>query len=243
MPDIFSEAAKLIPKETIGKIYDDVLSPTAKEAGKFGGDVSKTARLILFPLQIAAAFQDRFEKMCERIRQRVPENSQIEPPPELIGPALEKMRYIEDTNELWAMYEEIITRSTDRDKSNTIHPAFIYIIAQLSRDEAWIISELRESNFQVIYTLDFDRKSNKFDNKKIEESKLPIENLYHGDKIDFYYSHLQSLNLVTWPITDQKPIIENNIQIGIRHYSEMMLTDFGKIFATACIPKNGFAQK
>jgi len=56
----------LLPKETIGKAYDDALSGPAQQLGKFGTDALKTARLILAPLQIAAAFQDRLEKMCER---------------------------------------------------------------------------------------------------------------------------------------------------------------------------------
>ena len=43
----------------------------------------------------------------------MPEERQAEAPPELIGPVLEKMRYLGDQSELWRMYEEVITKSVD----------------------------------------------------------------------------------------------------------------------------------
>jgi hypothetical protein len=91
---MWEQLAKLVPKRTIGKLYDDLLSGTAKEIGKFGTDVAKTARLILVPLQITAVFQDRVEGMLKRIQYSVPEDRQVEPPAELVGPVLEKMRYL-----------------------------------------------------------------------------------------------------------------------------------------------------
>ncbi len=56
---------KLVPKEAINKLYDDALSPSVKQLGKLGEDAMKTARLILAPLQLTAAWQDRFAAMVE----------------------------------------------------------------------------------------------------------------------------------------------------------------------------------
>ena len=49
------------------------------------------------------------------------------------------------------------------------------------------------------------------------------------------------LSLVTWPVLKQDAILdENNKQTGLRRRSKMMLTDFGKLFVSVCIPNEGF---
>ena len=122
--DIPNSLSKLIPKIPIDKIYDDALGGPAKEIGKFGTDVVKTARLLLAPLQYAAAYQDRLEKVCERISKRVPEDRRVEAPLEIVGPTLKKLQYIREGSELWDMFEEILTKSVDTQAQQDIHPIF-----------------------------------------------------------------------------------------------------------------------
>src|SRR5262245_51462250 len=102
---------KLIPKKTVGKIYDHELSGPCKQIGKLGTDTVKTARLLLAPLQYASAYQDRLEKVCKEISKRVPKERLVEAPLEVVGPALEKMRYVREGTELWDMFEEVLTKS------------------------------------------------------------------------------------------------------------------------------------
>ena len=144
MSPALEQIGKLIPQETIGKLYDDLLSDTAKEVGKVGVDIVKTARLILAPLQVTAALQDRFVEMVQRIQGRVPEDKQIEPPAEVVGSVLEHMRYLDESSALWSMYEEVLTKAIDKDENSNIHPSFAHIVSQLSRDEAWILYRLRD---------------------------------------------------------------------------------------------------
>jgi hypothetical protein len=236
----WEELGKLVP---VGKIYDDALSPTAKEVGKFGADVAKTARLILAPLQVTAAFQDRLASMLERIRNRVPESRQIEAPAEVVGPAIEHMRYVDESSPLWTMYEEVLTKSVDADQATKVHPSFTHLVAQLSRDEAWILYRLRGRGFKVVDHLDYDHIARRFSNRTIEKSELPNNELYLPDKIELYYAHLESLGLVTWPVErEEYPKNTAGHQIGLRRYSTMMLTDFGRLFVAACIPDEGFEQ-
>ena len=166
----FPEAlGKLIPKEAIAKFYDDALSGAAKEAGKLAEDTMKTARLLLAPVQLAAAFQDRLVPMFDRIAKRVPEERRVEAPPELVGPSFEQMKYLDDKSDLWRMYEEVITKSVDSETTGQVHPSFPHIISQLCRDEAWILYRLRGTKFVVVDTLDFIAETNRFENRKIEE--------------------------------------------------------------------------
>jgi hypothetical protein len=240
MTDIPDGLGKILDSKTVEKIYQDGLSDTTKEISKVGVDIVKVARLFLAPFQIASAFQDRFERFVQKIREKVPEENYVEGPPEIIGPAIEKMKYLEDSNPLWQMFEELLISSVDKKQIDNVHPSFVYIISQLSRDEAIILYGLKDTEFEVVDTMDLNHELNRFENLKIEKSTLPIDALLLPDKINLYYSHLESLSLVSWPVIKQDPINSENKQIGIRRYSKMHLTEFGQLFIAACIPENGF---
>jgi hypothetical protein len=231
---------KLLPAKVIEKAYDDAASPAAKEVGKAAVDLVKTARLLLAPFQLAAAFQDRFERVVERIRTRVPDERQTPPPAEVVGPALRQMQYLEDNNPLWLMFEELLTRAVDSEAAARVHPSFAHLISQISRDEAVILYRLRDRDFKVVDTLDYNRPLNRFENRKVETSTIPTDDLVHPDQISLYYSHLESLSLVQWPVEKQDPIMNGSTQVGIRRYSTMRLTDFGRLFVSVCVPEGGF---
>ena len=231
----------LLPEKVLESAYQDMASSPAKEAGKLFSDIVKTARLFLAPLQVAAAFQDRFERIIQRISDRVPEERRIEAPAEVIGPALEQMRYLQEDNPLWSMFEELLSRSVDTIEINSIHPSFAHIIKQLSRDEAVILYLLKDVDFEVVDVLDLNSQEKRFENRRIEKSNLPTDALLLPQELELYYFHLESLNLVSWPVYKQDPIFnEQGVQIGVRRQSRMLLTEFGRLFVNACIPGKGF---
>lgn len=235
---------KLLPIKVIERAYDDVASGPAKEAGKIAVDVVKTARLFLAPFQIAATFQDRFERMLERIRNRVPEQRQIQAPAEVVGPAIEHMRHLEDINPLWQMFEELLTSSVDAESLVKVHPSFTHLIAQISRDEAMILYKLRNVEFKIVDVLDLNQEEQRFENRKVEESTIPSSELLQPDQLGLSYSHLYFLSLVEWPVHKQDPIRDDQgRQTGVRRYSTMRLTEFGKLFVSACVPKEGFRER
>ena len=233
---------KIIDSKTVEKVYDDGLSSTIKEISKFGVDAIKTARLILAPLQIAASFQDRFERFLERINKRVPDERMIPIPAELSAPAIENLRYLDETNVLSEMFEELLVQAADSDTVSNVHPSFVHLISQLSRDEAVILYKLRNHEFEVIDRLSLNRAKNRFENRVIEKSTIPTGDLIHPDSMDLYYSHLESLSLVTWPVYKEDPIGTGASQTGTRRHSKMLLTDFGKLFVKACVPEHGFSN-
>jgi hypothetical protein len=237
------EISKILDKKVTEKIYDDVFSNSGKEISKIGVDLVKTARLLLVPLQITAAFQDRFEKLIERIKTRIPEEQYIEAPAEIVGPAIEKMRFLDDKSLLWQMFEELLTRSVDKLEASKSHPAFVHIISQLSRDEAFILFKLKTTDFEIIDTMDLNEDGSKFENRRFEKSDIPSAELFLPEMINLYYSHLESLSLVTWPVNKQE-VIKNALgfQTGIRRYTKMHLTEFGKLFVSVCIPQKGFTN-
>lgn len=232
----------LIPKELLSKIYDDALSGSAKQVGKLGEDTVKVARLLLAPIQVGAAIQDRLEKSLQRLADRVPPERRIEPPAEIVGPTLEAMRYLGDDGPLWRMFEEILTKSVDRQGHEKIHPSFPRLIAQLSRDEAWMLYRLRNGAFKIVDTLDLDRVANRFHNLVVQSSQLPADELYQPSQTSLYFTHLSALGLVEWPIDRQVPITVGSVQSGVTRYSEMRLTEYGRLLVDACVPPQGFEE-
>lgn len=235
---------KLLPARVMEKAYDDVASQPVKEISKAAVDLVKTARLFLAPFQLTAAFQDRFERIVERIRTRVPENRQQPAPAEIVGPSLQQMQYLGEDNPLWQMFEELLTRSVDSESVSKVHPSFVQLISQLSRDEAVILYRLRTGEFKVIDTLDLNRTEDRFENLVVEESNIPTADLWQPTQVGLYYSHLSSLSLVEWPVQKQEAIRSaDGTQTGIRRHSTMRLTEFGRLFVAACIPEGGFRKE
>jgi len=234
---------KVLPTKVIEDAYDDLASTPLKESSKIAVDLVKTTRLLLAPLQIAAGFQDRFERFVDRLRSAVPEERQQEAPAEIIGPALQHMQFLDDDNPLWQMFEKLLTAAIDTEAVSTVHPSFVQLIAQLSRDEALILLHLQESSFEIVDTLDLIREKNRFENRIIEKSSIPVSELWCPDQVHLYYSHLESLALVRWPV-EKEDVIRNDekVQTGIRRYSRMILTPFGELFTAACIPNAGFSK-
>lgn len=228
------EAAARSP--VVEKTYDDALSPGLKELGKVGSDLIKTARLFLAPLQIAAAYQDRLERFLRELNERVPEERRIEVAAEIAGPALESMRYLDEQSALWKLFKELLFKASDRASVELVHPAFLQIIKQLTRDEAHLLFRLQKGEFQVVDTLDLNKETNRFENRTIELSAIPEDELEVKGAMSIYHAHLESLSLVEWPITRQDPIMENGVQLGVRRYSKISLTEFGRLFVAACVP-------
>jgi hypothetical protein len=228
------------------KAYNDAGSKPAKQIGELAEDFVKSARLVLFPLQIAAAIQEKFEKTLERVVSKVPPERQIDPQLQIIGPIYENIKYLDDKSILYELFEELLARSIDSERIAEAHPSFIHIISQLSRDEAIILIELKKNDFEVVDTMDLidmGREKNRFVNRKIEKTTVPKEKLLFPNKVEMYYSHLASLSLVEWPVFKQDPIWLGKRQIGIRRYSKMNLTEFGTFFVNACVPEGGFRNK
>lgn len=232
---------KIANSKVVERAYDDALSSPMIEVSKIGVDAIKTARLVLAPLQIAATFQDRFENFLKNLNKRVPEDQQVQPPAELTSVCLERMKFIDSQNPLWEMFEELLINAVDKKNNSKVHPSFGQIIGQLSPDEAIIIYELSKGELEFEDTLDLNQL-HKFENHRYLKYSVPDDKLANPEAFQIYYAHMESLSLVTWPVVNESPIYTDNRQTGIKRESKIMLTDFGKLFVTACIPELGFSN-
>ncbi len=232
--------AKLADSQVGIRAYDDLLAGAMKEGGQALVDTVKAFRLFTAPIQLLAMAQDRLTRFCEEVRQRVPEQRQVEAPASLALPVLMNLRWMEDDNLLTELYLSLLERAIDRERQNEAHPAFARIIEQMSPDEAIAMYVLRGSSvfFQLDRTSDLfhpiQRSLNlKYGNTWIGKTNFPLETLADPDRVFICLDHLASLSLVSSP---QQPA--DYPSDSLRYHA----TDFGRLFIKACIPED-FALK
>ncbi len=96
---------KVANSKLVQNVYADLNKAGATEQGaKLAADTIKALRLFTAPLQLLALGQDLLEKRLERVRNKVPEERQIEAHPQIAGPILQNLRFMVDGDILTEMY-------------------------------------------------------------------------------------------------------------------------------------------
>ncbi|MBI5260249.1 MAG: DUF4393 domain-containing protein [Bradyrhizobium sp.] len=227
------ELAKQLP---VKAIYKDAGKPAAKQVGQLAQDLVKTIQLALAPLQFAGAYQDRLRAFIDRSVRAVPEERRVSPPPQILGPIVEGIRYEPEGTPLDALFSGLLSSSMDADCVAVAHPAFPSIIRQLSSDEAKILSALKTGRYLHVYTRAFDHTKNLFVGPiKIELDELPKQDLSYPENVPIYMQHLDKLGLAgVFQEGNQEPLVEGGRQTGVRVRSLYRLTEFGALFVKAC---------
>jgi hypothetical protein len=248
-----NEIAEILNTPVVKKAYDDAVSPIMKELGDWGINIVKATRLALFPIELMAAGHNKLMNLVNISRSKVKYENMIEPQLSIAGPIIEGIKYQEEDSILYDMFAELLAASIDKTRIGNVHPAFPNLIKQLSPDEALILFYLKQQSYRAESTMDYDRPKNRFFNRKLISEDLPVDKLMFPENINIYMQHLNSLDLAQDLKIDEKPIfsmteMENavlatgafsvepqKLQIGIRIWSEKSLTEFGQLFAKACI--------
>ena len=230
------EIKSLIP---IDKVYEDALSPAMKQIGKSLESVAKTSRFLLAPFEYLSKQHDRWERHLEKVSQKVEKENLIEGHPQIVIPTLEGLSLTYENTLLSELFINLLANSIDKTKQEFAHPAFPNIIKQLSHDEAVILFYLKQKTYKIRQKSDYVEERNIFINKNTISEEFPLKKLLFPENIWLNMNHLNSLNIAgTWQVGEQE-IIRDEItkkQIGVFINSERRLTEFGNLFANACIP-------
>lgn len=231
-----------LDSKVVERIYEDGASEVLKEASKIPLDLVKVARLLLAPIQLLGALQDRFDVIVDRIRNKVDVNNLVPIEPEIGGPILENLKYLPEDHILSDFFINLLCSAMDKDKRSKVHPGFIKTLEMLSPDEAVLLYILSKKELQIVDTMVLNKQENRFHDRKEEKSEIPNDDLIYPKNFNVYYTHLEALGLVTWPVYKQDPIKSNGQQTGIRRYSKLMLTDFGKYLIEICVPDEEYLK-
>lgn len=226
----------------VGEVYKDVAQKPLREASKSLVDVVKTLRLVLFPFQYGAAYQGKFATHLKRVYEQVPQGRQVAPPPQIVGPVLEGLRYVPDTDLLARLFENLLARAIDKERMGEAHPAFVGIIGQLSPDEAHMLYHLKDCAFKVT-----EKLAPRVGDIGIETApdeirvvpSYPKEALAYPQNFDMYWKHLRSLNLLALHDCGIVDVVEPTPD-GVDHFTASVglcqLSEFGELFVKACVP-------
>lgn len=137
--------------QTVPELYQDAFQPTTKETGKL------IARI---PRAINAAFSgldkwilnkeyniDETKKLLAQKLEHVNPEKIVEPEPYVAVPAIQFISYSMNSEKLRDLYTNLLAKAMNADTKDSVHPAYLETIKQLSPDEA--------SYFKHIASLDF----------------------------------------------------------------------------------------
>lgn len=256
--DAVTGLAKAIP------IYDDALQPAAREIGKTLSTVAKTVNIAIAPIKALVWGYEQIEnfvntKVSEKLEQ-IPKERISSPPPEVVGPALEALKYTGHKESLRNLFANLIANSMDTETVDKTHPGYVEILRNISHEEAKILKVLSNQNtFPII-----DIRSN--DKKGISGGQDIMKNFsligreigYISIDLDFIPSRLENLcrlGILEIPsgmsLVDKelyKPLKESEeaklAKIAIeKHENKVIkfthkyitLTTYGKRFCEVCI--------
>jgi hypothetical protein len=121
--------------EIAAPFYRD--EPDTEELGRAVARILRTVNLGLYDVEtIGAFFRDRLEP---RLSQIPPDHRNNAPKLNVVGPAVESVRFTSEDDELQNLFANLIARAMDKRVAARAHPAFVRIINELTSDEAKIL--------------------------------------------------------------------------------------------------------
>lgn len=151
-PKTVSEFAKAVTEITRSvPIYQDALQPVMKQVGKSLGTIGGVINVALAPVALMIygyeVMQRKLEhKLEEKLRDVDPARI-VQPPLPVVGPLVERYRFVHDDPELADMFENLLANAMDIATVKRAHPAFVQIISELSSEEAKLVKTIaREPN-------------------------------------------------------------------------------------------------
>ena len=240
----------------IPKFLDEGVTPVAKECGERLSDI---VSLAFTPIIKAKAVRDKklelFLEELDNETKKIPEHNLIEPPLNVVGPALEDVgKYYHDQEYLRKRFAKLIASSMN--KECYVHPSFINIIEQLTSDEAKILNILpKKGRHEPIIDICVEKEN--ADGIFTIYRNCGILGFEAGcdspEKISFYIDNLKRLELVEVPqdsyLIDEwryekiintdyyNSLIKNAEKEGTPIYKKRMvgLTDYGKCLKEICL--------
>jgi hypothetical protein len=217
-------------------VYRDLLKPAVVQVGEMLQSTVKVARFAFAGIDYLAAKQDRWQTVLEKVAAGTDPQKLVNAHPQITGPVIEGMAYVDENSMIGEMFVNLLRKAIQSDTQNQAHPAFPRIIQQLSDDEAIILFFLKKGPYRVEQT--WQLRNRNIEDLITTREDLPTSHLHYPQHIWMYMDHLNSLTIAgTWKIQNDELIFDKNSrQTGGKTISQRRLTDFGQLFAAACIP-------
>lgn len=264
MPEGLDKLAEGVGKtiETVPDLYDDALKPATQESGKTLALIPRAINAALVPLRQWIAEREyklaETEKLLAQKLEHIDENKIVTPEAYVAVPAIQAISYSMDSEELRNLYANLLAKSMNIDTKDSVHPAYVSIINQMTPLDAkilQIISNEPEKDIPIIDLIAFYKKTDyietytmlqsnitSLDISSIEFISLSIENLLRNNLIYIIdgeytlgYDSIYNSQQYKEFYTQQKDNLHTpytNIKIKKK---DCCLSNLGKSFCKICI--------
>lgn len=125
-----------LPNETIDKIYDDGFHPAVSEIGKAAGRLPRLINAAFASLDCWIAEREfhveKTKQLLEENLKNVDPDKIVPPEPYVAVPTIQALSYSMNSNELRALYANLLSKAIYSDTKDSVHPAYVEIIKNLS---------------------------------------------------------------------------------------------------------------
>ena len=228
-------AGKVLPD-----LYKDAAHPVAEQTGILFARIPRAINAALSPIDIWIAKKEynieRTKKLLEIELQNVDPEKIVSPEPYVAVPAFQAISYSIGSEELSSIYAKLLAKSMNTDYKDSVHPAFVEIIKQMSPLDARVFSTLMKEpvrpmlSYMIFTVSGEDRNNNVYflkhvtfmDFASIDEICISLDNLsrlkligFNG-VIHYAYDHLYEKleQLVLTSIEDRLNKVKNNLGTG-----------------------------
>lgn len=146
-----------LPNETIDKIYDDVIHPSAQEVGKTVSLIPRAINVALQPIDKFLYIKEmNFQKCKDLIAEKskaVDPEDIVPPEPYVAIPALHALSYSIDSDELRNAYANLLSAAINKNTKDYVHPSFVESLKHLSPVDVKIFDAILKNKLCAIVDL------------------------------------------------------------------------------------------
>jgi hypothetical protein len=141
-----TEVAVEVSKTLAKDLYNDAVSPAAREAGgALAAVVGLFNNVVLYPFKhVNLHYKYKLEQFEQDLKAKldaIPPERVVTPDLQIAGPTLEALKYTYDTAELREMYLQLLASAMDSQKASNVHPSFVDVIKSMSAMDAHVFAQ------------------------------------------------------------------------------------------------------
>lgn len=244
--------------QTIPEIYEDTFQPTAKETGKFIARIPRAINaafsgLDKWILHKEYSIEETKKILAQKLENIEPEKI-VEPEPYVAIPAIQAISYAMSSDDLRNLYANLLAKSMISDVKDSVHPAFIEIIKQMSPIDAKVYNLILNADIRPVINLHISKPTGGKNpiqyhcswirEFSIKQTATSIDNLIRLGLIEIPYGDSYS-NSSNYDIVKNNPLFRELEQSfssqpnrnGTLEYEDqyIKITDLSKLFYNICV--------
>ena len=231
------------------QVYEDLLQPSVKEAGRNLVTIAKCVSVALTPLELTVYGAEQAKewlrvRIATKLANKNPDDIQ-KPPLVVAGPLLLNYMFAAEEHELREMYANLLAAAMDKTQASTVHPSFVHVLQQISPDEAKILDFLKSEGPESSFCMEIEAFSMQYidTNRGQFETICKNATVNYVDQSQTYMDNLTRLRIFAENVETNAELIERgcdergewDTHVNQECTKCIYITEFGFDFINACV--------